>query len=75
MSYNEPKTTSLLRALYAAADLCRQCEAGMRRPAHPEADFVRKWLKDLGDSISNAASAASNKRPTFDAVVDGVDPN
>ena len=70
MTYNEPMTTSLLRALYAAADVCRRCEAGLRAPAHPEADFVRKWLRELGDTISNAASNASNQRATFDAVVD-----
>jgi hypothetical protein len=75
MNYDEPMTTSLLRALYAAADVCRRCEAGMRARAHPDADFVRNWLRGLGDTISNAASDASNKRATFDAVVDGVDPN
>ena len=71
MTYDEPMTTSLLRALHAAADVCRRCEDRMRVPAHPDADFVRKWLKELGDAISNAASDASNKRTTFDAVVDG----
>ena len=74
MTYDEPMTTSLLHALHKAADVCRRCEAVMRAPAHPNADFVRKWLKDLGDTISNAASDACNKRVTFDAVVDGVDP-
>ena len=74
MTYDEPMTTSLLRALHAAADACRRCEASMRTPAHADAGFVRNWLKDLGDTISNAASGASNKRATFDAVVDGVDP-
>ncbi len=67
-------TTSLLHALYAAADACRRCEAGLRAPAHPDADLVKKWLKDLGDTISNAASYASNERARFDAVVDAVDP-
>ena len=75
MNYDEPMTTSLLHALHAAADVCRQCEAGIRAPAHADADFVRNWLRDLGKTISNAASDASNKRATFDAVVDGVDPN
>jgi hypothetical protein len=75
MTYDEPMTTSLLRALHAAADVCRRCESGMRAPAHPDAGFVRTWLKDLGDTISNAASDASNKRATFDAAVDGIDPN
>ncbi len=73
MTY-EPMTTSLLGALYAAVDVCRRCEAEMRAPAHPDADFVRKWLRELGDTISDAASDASNTRATFDAVVDGVDP-
>ena len=72
MTYNESMMTGLLRALHAAADVCRRCEAGIRAPAHPDADVVRKWLKELGDTISNAASDASNKRATFDAVVDGV---
>ena len=74
MAYDEPMTTSLLRALHAAADACRRCEARMRSPPHPDAEFVRKWLKELGDTISNAASEASNQRATFDAVVDGVAP-
>ena len=74
MPYNELKTRSLLQALYAAADACRSCEAGMQVPAHPDADLVRKWLKDLGDTISNAASHASNERARFGAVVDGVEP-
>jgi hypothetical protein len=74
MTYDEPMTMSLLRALSTAADVCRRCEAGMRAPAHPDAGFVKQWLRDLGDRISNAASDASNQRARFDAVVDGVDP-
>ncbi len=72
MTYDETMTTSLLRALYSAADACRRCEAGMRAPAHPDAGLVKEWLRALGDTISNAASDASIKRARFDQVVDGV---
>ena len=73
MRYDETMMENLLRTLYAAADACRRCESGIREPTHPKAQFARSWLRNLGDTISNAASAASNERAAFDSVVDGID--
>jgi len=69
---DEPMTTSLLQALHQAADTCRSCEARLESSSHPDAKLVGKWLRDLGDTISNSASAASNKRALIDAVAEAV---